>query len=491
MISMTAAALPIDEDQWYDALVSRDRRFDGWFIAAITSTGIYCRASCPAPVRPKRINVRFFRTAAAAQVAGFRSCKRCRPDAAPGTPEWDLRHDLVGRAMQAIDAGMVDRVGVAGLADHLHVSERHLHRVLVAEVGASPIALARAHRATLARTLLESTTMPITDVAWAAGFASVRQFNDTMRAIHDRSPTEIRKATPSALGQRRSNQALTITLRLAAREPIDHNWMFGFQSSHGAPSIVRGDHRRLERTGRCTHGAVHLDIEPLENEPGVWATFRVEHLADLAEVVARTRRMLDLDADMTVIGEALDRVAPLRERRRPASGVRVPGSFDPFEAAIGAVVGQQVSVAGARTLMGRLVDAAAPQSPIANGWRLPPTPSEVLAADLDDIGLTTRRRETIHAVADAFASGTIDGSPGADRRRAIEAFGEIRGIGPWTTQVFAMRGLGDPDVWLGSDLIIARETGAVPDLTDDLLGRAAPWRSYLTCALWATRTTPV
>ena len=192
MLAMTP--LRFDEDRCYDALVSRDRRFDGQFIAGITSTGIYCRPSCPAPVRPKRSNVSVFATAAAAQQAGFRSCKRCRPDAAPGSAEWDNRGDLVGRAMRLIESGEIDRVGVAGLSEQLHVSERHLNRLLNAELGAGPKALARAHRANLARILVETTTMPITDVAFASGFSSVRQFNDTIRSVYDRTPSELRKA---------------------------------------------------------------------------------------------------------------------------------------------------------------------------------------------------------------------------------------------------------------------------------------------------------
>ena len=196
---MHSMPLRLDEDRCYDALVSRDRRFDGQFIAGITSTGIYCRASCPAPVRPKRANVRFFATAAAAQQAGFRSCKRCRPDAAPGSAEWDHRGDLIGRAMRLIERGEIDRIGVAGLAAQLHVSERHLHRVLNEELGAGPNALARAHRANLARILLETTSMPITEAAFASGFSSVRQFNDTIRAVYDRTPTQLRSGRSTRL----------------------------------------------------------------------------------------------------------------------------------------------------------------------------------------------------------------------------------------------------------------------------------------------------
>lgn len=473
-------ALRLDEERCYDALVSRDQRFDGQFIAAITSTGIYCRPSCPAPVRPKRQNVRVFATAAAAQQAGFRSCKRCRPDAAPGSPEWDRRGDLVGRAMRLIERGEVDRIGVHGLARKLHVSERHLNRVLNEAVGAGPIALARAQRANLARVLLETTDISVTDTAFASGFSSVRQFNDTIRAVYDRTPTELRKKHGRAAAS--TTAAVEITLWLPARAPIDHAWMFGFLSGHAIPGIASGDDRSFTRSLALSSGVAHVHVRAEHTaEPGLRATFQLQGLSDLGDAIARTRRLFDLDADPEHIDETLGSdpiVGPLR-RLRP--GVRVPGAVDGFEAAISAIIGQQISVAGANTLIGRLVDASHDSSPDSPVF---PDAKAVCEMDLSNLGLTTRRQATIRALARAVASNDIDLDPAADRTTTRAALLELPGIGPWTADVIAMRALGDPDVLLATDLVIGRrleETGA----TDT--SHLAPWRSYVTCSLWATR----
>ena len=466
----TATPLRLEEDRCYDALVSRDRRFDGQFIAAITSTGIYCRPSCPAPVRPKRKNVRIYATAAAAQVAGFRSCKRCRPDAAPGTPEWDLRGDLVGRAMRLIERGEIDRVGVAGLAKRLAVSERHLSRVLNTAVGASPIALARAQRANLARVLLETTSMPITDVTFAAGFSSVRQFNDTIREIYDRTPSELRRNAPAA---QRPSGGVELRLWQPARTPLDHQWMFGFLAGHSIPGWSSGTADRHMRSMRLANGVAQVEIErDPDNAAGVWSTFTLEHIADLSDAISKVRQLLDLDADPVHINETLrldPKVAALVDER---PGIRVPGSTNGFETAVGAVVGQQISVAGARTLLGRLVDTTFPQ------------PEELLDRDLESIGLTTARQRTLRALAEAVASGELQLDSSVDRDQTRAQLMGLPGIGPWTTNVIAMRALGDTDVLLATDLVIKRRLAALAIESTEHL---APWRSYVACTLWATR----
>ena len=471
--------LRLDEDRCYDALVSRDRRFDGQFIAAITSTGIYCRPSCPAPVRPKRKNVVVFATAAAAQLAGYRSCKRCRPDAAPGSPEWDQRGDLVGRAMRLIERGEVDRVGVSGMASQLFVSERHLNRVLNEALGAGPIALARAHRANLARVLLETTTMSVTDTAFAAGFSSVRQFNDTMRAIYARTPSDIRKARLSSAGQP-STSGVELRLWMPAREPIDHRWMFGFLSGHGVPGVSSGTNTTFERTMRLAGGIAHVAVESDPTDAaGLWATFTLERVADLSDAIARIRRLFDLDADPLHIDETLGSdpvIGPLR-RQRP--GVRVPGSVDGFEAAIGAVIGQQISVAGARTMLGRLV-AAANHGPTPTF----PTPDELANTDLSSIGLTNARQRTITELTAAVQQGGLVLDAGVDQTEVRSQLLALPGVGPWTANVIAMRALGDTDVMLAGDLVIKRR---LDELGVSSTEHLAPWRSYAACTLWATR----
>ena len=482
-------AIHFDEDTCYEALLSRDARFDGQFIAAITSTGIYCRASCPAPVRPKRKNVRVFATAAAAQAAGFRSCKRCRPDASPGSPEWDRRADLVGQAMRLIESGAIDRLGVAGLASQLAVSERHLHRSLVEAVGASPIELARTQRTNLARILLETSQLTMTDVAFAAGFSSIRQFNDTVKATFDRTPSEIRKAAPE---KDASTVGTELTVKLAVREPYDAAWMLRFHNDHAIPGVVSKPadaeaETLFRRSLRLPSGPAVVSVA---TTPDLHATLSLSHLADVSAALAKVRSMFDLDADPVRIGTTLDADLGIRTLRSTAPGIRVPGAPDPFESIVGAIIGQQISIAGARTILGRLVEACAtdelPDAMTASDspTRLFPTPSQLLDTDITNIGLTTRRQNTLLAVAEAIVQGRLDLSDQSPREETKQHLLAVPGIGPWTVDVVSMRGLRDPDVLLRGDLIANRAFTQLGINLDDT-GHLAPWRSYVTTAAWA------
>ena len=493
--NMTVAAVPHhDDDRRYEALLSRDRRFDGQFIAGITSTGIYCRPSCPAPVRPLRKNVRFFSTAAAAQSAGLRSCKRCQPDASPGSPEWDLRGDLVSRAMRRIERGDIDRIGVAGVAAALHISERHLHRTLHEAVGVGPLALARAQRANLARILLETSSIPITEVAFASGFSSVRQFNDTIRAVYDRTPTELQKR--SRPGARLTDgPAVDLTLWLAARWPIDLEWMFTFHTTHGIPGVTAGEDRpdqpwQFRRCLSLTNGSgsvvVTADRVSNPERPGVWASFALDKIADLAEAISTVRAMFDLDADPELVSEHFEHDTHLARFFSERPGVGVPGSADEFEASVAAIIGQQISVAGARTLLGRLVAAARADG--GDDLTTFPTAGDIAELDLASIGLTTRRAATISALATSVASGELLIDVGENRDEIRQQLLQLPGIGPWTTDVISMRALRDPDVMLASDLVIKRR---LTELGVDDTDQWAPWRSYVACTLWATRDVEV
>src|SRR5215218_9296688 len=337
-----------DFEHRYRAVRGRDVRFDGWFYVAVTSTGIYCRPSCPAAT-PKRSNVRFYPTAAAAHYAGFRACKRCRPDAVPGSPEWDIRADIVARAMRLIADGVVDRDGVAGLARRLCYTERHLHRLLSAEVRAGPLALARARRAHTARLPIETADLPITEVAFAAGFTSIRQFNDTIREVFAVTPRELR----SASGHRGETVRGEIPLRLPFRTPFDANGMLRFLGTRAVAGVETFDGETYRRTLRLPHGAGVVALS--DGGDHIRCVLRLENLRDLGSAVQRCRSLLDLDADPVAISDVLGSDPLLGTLVRRSPGRRVPGSVDGVELAFRAVLGQQVSVAGARTLAGRLV----------------------------------------------------------------------------------------------------------------------------------------
>src|SRR2546423_2003429 len=373
----------LDFERCYRAVESADARFDGWFITAVTTTGIYCRPSCPTPVRPKRANVRFYPTAAAAQVAGFRACKRCRPDASPGSPEWNVRGDLVGRAMRLIADGIVDRDGVGGLARRLAVSERHLHRLLLSELGAGPLAIARAQRAQTARTLIETTDLPFTDVAFAAGFESIRQFNDTTREVFALTPTELRAA-----GRRRGEVADgTLRLRLPYRPPLDWAALSGWLRVRALPGVAEMDGRIYRRTLRLPRGAGLVALQPMDTH--IQCTLRLESMADLPSAGRQCRRLLDLDADPLSEVAVLSRdrrLAPLVHKR---PGLRAPGAADGTELAMQAVLGQQVSLAAARPLTARLLTANGDMIKIADPTltHLFPTAEAIAEADLARLGV--------------------------------------------------------------------------------------------------------
>ena len=476
-----------DFEQCYRAVRSKDARFDGWFVTAVSSTGIYCRPSCPA-ITPKRANVRFLPSAAAAQRAGFRACKRCRPDAAPGSPEWNLRADAVGRAMRLIRDGAVEREGVTGLARRLGFSERHLHRQLVAELGAGPLALARAQRAQTARLLIETTTLPFTDVAFAAGFPSIRQFNDTMREVFATTPTALRGG---AERNGHGETAAGLTLRLRHRTPLDAAGLLAFLGVRAVPGVEawdpagRGTYRRVLA---LPHGPGIVVLSPADPD-FVRCDLRLTDLRDLAAAVQRCRRLLDLDADPVAVDEALGAEPALAPLVRRAPGRRVPGAVDGAELAVRAVLGQQVSVAGARTLAGRLT--AALGAPLPEGLadadltHAFPTAAALAAADPASLPLTRARTHALQALCRALADGSLALDPGADRDATRERLLTLPGIGPWTAEYVAMRALGDPDAFPATDLGVKKALERLGRETADP-DRWRPWRAYAVQHLWAS-----
>ena len=464
----------LDDDQRYRALKSRDARFDGVFIVGVRTTGIYCRPSCPTPVHPLRKNVDFFLTTAAAQRAGLRACKRCRPDATPGSPEWNVRQDVVGRAMRLINQGYLDTHTVNELARELAVTARHLRRIMIEAVGAPPLAIARAQRAQTARTLIETTAMRFTDVAFAAGFSSLRQFNDTIREVFDGTPTELRakrNLAPSDPG--------SLSIRLPFRAPFAGDHFLNFAETHSVEGVSSVDDGKFSTALRLEHGD---GIAVLEiSDQWVLCKLELADVADLARAVAQCRRMLDLDADPTHIEAALCAIEPIAEFVKALPGIRSPGSSDGFATLVFAILGQQRSVAAARTLAGRIVARATE----ASGRLQPfPTPAQVATTDLTDMGLTRRTAETIHAVAELFDGRADDLTPGADRDQIYDELVAVKGIGPWTANYINMRVLGHPDIFLAGDLVADRAALSL-GLTPQTITTASPWRSYLTHHLWA------
>jgi AraC family transcriptional regulator of adaptative response / DNA-3-methyladenine glycosylase II len=473
-----------DFERCYLAVLSRDPRFDGWFYTAVTSTHIYCRPSCPAQT-PMRKNVRFYPSAAAAQLAGFRACKRCRPDASPGSPEWNSRADVAARAMRLIADGLVDREGVSGLAQQVGYSVRQLERVLQNEIGAGPIAIARAQRAQTARILIETTGLAMTDVAFAAGFASVRQFNDTVQAVFASSPTTLRSRVKGRTGVAEASTA--IQLRLAFRQPLSPDNLFGHLAATAVPGVEEVRGQTYRRTLRLAHGPGIVELTPTPDYINCRAV--LSDMRDLTATIARSRWLLDLDADPVAIDRQLsidESLAPLIAK---SPGRRVPRCVDGAEMALRAVLGQQVSTSAAQTHAGRLVERHGERMSDPGGGltHLFPTPSSLRRADL---AMPTKRRDTFAALVRALRCGDLELGPGVERDEAMNTLATIPGVGPWTRQVIAMRALGDADAFPETDLGVrhAAERLGLPISPAALVNRSQswrPWRAYAVQYLWS------
>ncbi|MFG2194166.1 AlkA N-terminal domain-containing protein [Streptomyces sp. NPDC048639] len=493
----------MSEDSKFEAVRSRDARFDGEFFFAVSTTGIYCRPSCAATT-PKRRNVTFFPTAAAAQGSGFRACRRCRPDAVPGSAEWNARADVVGRAMRLIGDGVVDREGVAGLATRLGYSTRQVQRQLNAELGAGPIALARAQRAHTARVLLQTTGLQAAGIAFAAGFASVRQFNDTIREIYGVTPRGLRAAAPRRTtgagdGGPGGGTAAGVPLRLAFRGPyasgeifdyLERRALTGVEEVTGAPGA-----RTYRRTLRLPHGSGIAEVRErpgggtagAAQREGGWLDCRLHltELRDLTTAIQRVRRLFDLDADPYAVAARLgdSPVLAALVARRP--GLRAPGTADGHELAVRAVLGQQVTVAAGRRLGAALVEAYGEPLPVPDGGltHLFPRATDLAGATLADLGMPESRRAALRTLGAALADGAVSLDPGADRAEADRDLLALRGVGPWTAGYIRMRALGDPDVLLTGDAGIRTgllRIGATPSDA----GAWQPWRTYAMHHVW-------
>lgn len=482
-----------DTERCVRAVRSKDARFDGWFFTAVLTTRIYCRPSCPV-VPPKVENMTFYPSAAACQQAGFRACKRCRPDTSPGSPEWNARADSVARAMRLIRDGVVDREGVPGLAARLGYSARQVERQLLAELGAGPLALARAQRAQTARLLIETTELPMADVAFAAGFSSVRTFNDTVREVFALAPGELR--TRAARSVKTPTTPGVIALRLPYRAPLNPSNLFGHLAATAVPGVEEwrdGAYRRT-LTLPYGHGIVALTPHPDHIACRLFLT----DPRDLTRAISRCRWLLDLDADPVAVDDQLRAdplLAPLVDK---APGRRVPRTVDGAEFAVRAVLGQQVSTAAARTHAARLVTAHGipVDDPEGSLTHLFPTPEALACLDPEQLALPRSRRTTLTTLVGALADGSLRLGTDSDWERARAELIALPGFGPWTVEVIAMRALGDPDSFIPTDLGIrraAKELG-LPSTPAALTARAAawrPWRAYAVQYLWTVDDHPI
>jgi AraC family transcriptional regulator of adaptative response / DNA-3-methyladenine glycosylase II len=481
-----------DAEACVRAVQAKDARFDGWFFTAVLTTGIYCRPSCPV-VPPKPENMQFYPSAAAAQLAGFRACKRCRPDATPGSPQWCTRADVTARAMRLIADGVVDREGVGGLARRLGYSTRQVERLVTAELGAGPLALARAQRAQTARTLIESTTLPMTDVAFAAGFASLRSFNATVSEVFALTPSELRRRA----GGGRRGRGLPVdgtwhhvALRLPFRRPLHPDSLFGHLVETRVPGVEEWRGGAFRRVLRLDRGPGIVALTPAADH--VAARLRLSDLRDLGSAVARCRALLDLDADPVAIDAHLREDPHLRHLVAAAPGRRVPRTVDAGELALRVVLGQQVSTAAARTLAARLVAAHGtpvtdPEGGLTHAF---PSPEAVAGTDPQALAMPHSRRRTLVALSTALAAGEVRLGPGEDWAKARADLAALPGIGPWSVEVVLMRGLGDPDAFPAGDLGVRAGLSSlgVAGAADTRRARERwrPWSAYAVQHLWAS-----
>ena len=476
-----------DNEALYRALVSRDTRFDGRFFVGVRSTGIYCRPVCPAP-NPKRVNCEFFRSAAEAESQGFRPCKRCRPESAPLSPAWSGTSTTVRRALRLIGSGALDEGTMDSLSDRLGVTSRHLRRLFDKHLGVSPLTVASTQRLHLARQLLTETPMSITDVGVAAGFGSLRRFNSAFKAAYGVPPSALRQGTRPLNGV----NPPPMTIALSFVQPFDWETMLAFLSKRAAPGIEHCDKRGYARSFEVdgTPGVLRIGAEA---EGGALrAEIRFSGAASILPIVERTRGLLDVDADMPNIEAALAEDPTLKQLIAQAPGLRVAGAWDPFELAVRAILGQQVTVAAARTLTARLCRQFGRRMHAVETEHLThlfPTADALAEGEIEAIGIPRRRADTVRALARHVAAGSVSLSDGAVLEDVEAELLDIPGIGPWTVGYVRMRAFKDPDAFPTGDIALKKAAGLLGIASNDAaLARASdrwrPWRAYAVIHLW-------
>jgi len=480
------------------ARLSRDPRFDGLFFVAVTSTRIYCRPVCPAPA-PKPRNITYYRNAAAAEAAGFRPCLRCRPELSPTDGTWRRGDAAVARALKLIEQGLLADRPLSALAERVNLGERQLRRLFVERLGASPTGVHGTRRLLFAKQLLTETSLPVTDVALAAGFGSVRRFNATFREAYRMAPRDLRRRPAAAQAQPGGH----LVLRLGYRPPYDFDSMLAFLRGRALPGVEHVDADGYARVvaGDDTHPAPGW--LRVSRWPGGEHALKLELHAPLAprllDITGRLRRMFDLDADPRAIAAALSLDPVLKPLLRKRPGLRLPSGWDGFEIAVRAILGQQVSVAAARTFAARIAErhgAPLPAGHAAHGLsHLFPTPAALADADLADIGITRTRAETVRTIARALLDGRVDFRVERTLDDFVARWTALPGIGPWTAHYIALRALGHPDAFPADDLVLQK---AVPGDGTRMSARALtaraeawrPWRGYATLQLWREAMAP-
>ncbi len=483
--------LPFDLSVLERARLSRDPRFDGRFFIGVTSTGIYCRPVCPAAPNARSRHTRYFGTAAAAHEAGFRPCLRCRPEAAPGTPAWAGTSAVVRRALRLIQEGALDGQTVTQFAARLGIGSRHLDRLFAQHVGASPLALAQTRRLHFAKRLIDESDLPMTRIALEAGFGSLRRFNDAFKSAYALSPSALRHRRGDT--QRRA-AAGEVRLALSYRPPYDWNHLRTFLGARAILGVERVDAESYARLIRTADGHAEIRVSPLPGRDALELRVRGAPAGALFQIASAARRMFDLSADPQWIADGLERDRLLRPLLGRRPGLRVPGAWDPFECAVRAVLGQQVTVAGARTLAARLVQRVGDPVVGTEGLtHLFPTPQILSAVALDGLGITGARITALKALAQAIVDGRIDFErPVAEVAANLK---QLPGFGEWTAQYIAMRALGEPDALPGADLVLRRMAGNGRGLLstkamEQRAERWRPWRSYAVLHLWCAAADP-
>jgi AraC family transcriptional regulator of adaptative response / DNA-3-methyladenine glycosylase II len=484
--------MDMDDDACYRALETRDHRFDGRLFVAVTTTGIYCRPFCPART-PKRENVRFFHTAAAAQEAGFRPCLRCRPETSPDLAFWRGSSNTVSRALGLIEAGALDDGDVETLATRLGIGERQLRRLFRQHLGASPISIAQTRRILLAKQLIHDTRLPMTEVASAAGFGSIRRFNETFQQLFRRPPRALRRA---GVADESVGTTGAVAVKLGYRSPYDWDAILAFLRARAIPGIEMVSSGRYARTISIGDQRGILVVEPA-GKNCLTAIVRFPDLKNLPAIIARVRRVFDLAADPVAIGAHLGQdplLAPLVAAR---PGLRVPGAWDGFELAVRAILGQQIAVSAATGLAGKLVayygneivDPAALDQGLTHVF---PTPQQLAGVDLAAIGMPKARRTALASLAAAVVADPLIFGPRRSLEDAIAQLRSLAGVGEWTAQYIAMRELREPDAFPAADIGLMRamsDASGVRPSPAELRAHAErwrPWRAYAALHLWAS-----